>query len=343
MIAPGRRESARPRVTRSGANRGAPSASAARRRERAPPPAAAAAPRSSGARIPRRTRRPSAASRRARTACWRPSRCSAHPCRAVRRCGRSSSDSECSHANHGSLMTSCSRFAVVPTRAAIQLVGDARVFEQDLVEVEQLRPQLAQPFPSALRSSAAAAAVGAGGCRLGRRLPLLRRAALRRSSGAVPIISEPSACARPLVPGPVAIELDAVAVRIAKVERLADAVVARAVERDATPRAARRSASPRRRRDPDTDREVIEPGRARRRRGSAAALPGIQADVMVVAAGTEKRRLRAPALHHLEAEHAGVEGDRAFKVRHFQVDVADADASIDPLAHGNHDRIGSPA
>jgi hypothetical protein len=88
---------------------------------------------------------------------------------------------------------------------------------------------------------------------------------------------------------------------------------------------------------------MIKARRAGLRRDSAPALPRIQPDVVMVVARTEEGGLRPPPLCHLEAKHTGVEGNGAFQVRHFQVDVADADATIDPLAHGNHDRIGSPA
>src|SRR5205085_8528607 len=74
--------------------------------------------------------------------------------------------------------------------------------------------------------------------------------------------------------------------------------------------------------------EVVEPCRPRRRRRSAAALPGIQADVVVVAARREERGLVAVALGHVEAEHVTVEGERAVDVRDLQVNVADVDARV---------------
>src|SRR5687767_1777668 len=89
---------------------------------------------------------------------------------------------------------------------------------------------------------------------------------------------------RPLVLRTVPIELDAVLVRIAQIERLADAVIGRAVELDAgRDKAAQsiRERSPRR----IEDRGVIEPGRAARGRRAALALPGVERDVVVIAPG----------------------------------------------------------
>ena len=68
---------------------------------------------------------------------------------------------------------------------------------------------------------------------------------------------------------------------------------------------------------------------ARRRRRAARGSPRVQADVVVVAARRDERRLVAHPLLHLEAEHARLEAERALDVRHFQVDVADVDARID--------------
>src|SRR4051794_24447865 len=104
------------------------------------------------------------------------------------------------------------------------------------------------------------------------------------------------------VPG----QLEAVAIGITEIERLVRAVVVGAVERplgrDEPPervgeRLARGVA----------DRDVVEPGRPGRRRRAALRLPGVEAEVMVVAAGGEKERLVADAADDVEAEHADVE------------------------------------
>ncbi len=61
----------------------------------------------------------------------------------------------------------------------------------------------------------------------------------------------------------------------------------------------------------------------------SAALPRVQADVMVVAARGDECGLVPQPLLQLESEHAGVERERAIDVRHLQMDVADVDARID--------------
>ncbi|MEY3775253.1 MAG: hypothetical protein RLZZ129_2033 [Verrucomicrobiota bacterium] len=50
---------------------------------------------------------------------------------------------------------------------------------------------------------------------------------------------------------------------------------------------------------------------------------------MVVAAGGDKRRLRAVFLHQLETEHPAVEAEGAVEVGDLQVHVADAGAGMD--------------
>src|ERR1051326_5638546 len=110
----------------------------------------------------------------------------------------------------------------------------------------------------------------------------------------------------PLLLRPVPVELDPVLVRIAEVDRLADAVVARAAQRDPglehaadgiAERGARRVA----------DRDVVEARRPRRRRRRTLGLPRVQADVMVVAARGHERGRVAHSLHHVEAENVAVD------------------------------------
>ena len=72
---------------------------------------------------------------------------------------------------------------------------------------------------------------------------------------------------------------------------------------------------------------VVQPGRAGRWRLPAGALPGVQRDVMVVAAGAEERR----AVHlglQLEAEESLVEGERPVQVGDLQVDMTDPHAGV---------------
>ena len=68
---------------------------------------------------------------------------------------------------------------------------------------------------------------------------------------------------------------------------------------------------------------------ARRRRGPVEALPGVEPDVVVIAARRDEGRLRAVALDQLEPEYAAIEGQRPIKVGHLQVDVSDPHAGID--------------
>ena len=97
---------------------------------------------------------------------------------------------------------------------------------------------------------------------------------------------------RPLLLRPVAVELDAVAVRVAQVDRLGDAVVGGAVDRPLrVDEPLERVAELRPVRV--ADRDVVEAGRAGRRRRAAARLPRVQAEVVVVAAGRDERRLVA--------------------------------------------------
>ncbi len=123
---------------------------------------------------------------------------------------------------------------------------------------------------------------------------------------------------------------------IAQVERFADAVIRGAVERHVrVDQAAQRVGE--RRAIGIADRRVIQ-ARRWRRRGAVAALPGVQADVVVIAAGAEERGRRADAGGHLEPEHALVERERAVEVGDFQVDVPDVDAWIDGVGHAPSSR-----
>src|SRR5712691_12972986 len=72
---------------------------------------------------------------------------------------------------------------------------------------------------------------------------------------------------------------------------------------------------------------------------TALALPGVEPDVVMIAAGRNERRTRAHALLQLEAEHAAVEAERAVEIGDLQVHVPDPGAGNDGwiLRHG-----GSP-
>jgi len=94
---------------------------------------------------------------------------------------------------------------------------------------------------------------------------------------------------RPKFARPVAIELDAVVVGIAQINRFAYPVIGCAFERDAGAQDTAQRGGQRRTCGVD-DSGVIEPCSARRWRRATQALPGVQSDVMVVAASREKRR-----------------------------------------------------
>lgn len=81
------------------------------------------------------------------------------------------------------------------------------------------------------------------------------------------------------------------------------------------------------------DRGVVESRGARRRCLAAFALPGVQADVVMVAPSGHKGGLGAVALGDLKPEHAAVKGQRALQVSHFQMHVANADSRMDGGIH----------
>ena len=131
--------------------------------------------------------------------------------------------------------------------------------------------------------------------------------------------------ARPFFLRPVAIELDAVLVGITQIERLADAVVAGAIKLDAgLDHAIQRIRQRRARRIENGG--VKQPGGIRRRRMAAFAFPGVEPDVMVIAAGRNERRAGAHPLHHLKTEHAAIEAERAFEIGDLEMDMPDPGA-----------------
>src|SRR5204863_9589898 len=88
------------------------------------------------------------------------------------------------------------------------------------------------------------------------------------------------------------------------------------------------------------DSDVVQACRPRWRRRAVARLPGVQPEVMVIAAGGDERRLVAVPLHDVEAQDVPVEAQRLVDVRDLEVDVADVDALIDAHARGRY-RAGS--
>src|SRR4051812_20114104 len=64
-------------------------------------------------------------------------------------------------------------------------------------------------------------------------------------------------------------------------------------------------------------------GGAGRRRMAAFAFPGVQPDVMVIAAGRNEGSLVTHALHHLETKYAAIESHGAIEIGHFQMNMPD--------------------
>ena len=59
---------------------------------------------------------------------------------------------------------------------------------------------------------------------------------------------------------------------------------------------------------------MIKAGGAGRGRGAMTALPGVEADVVVVTASGKKSSTVADTLRHLKAEDVTVEGERTIQV-----------------------------
>ena len=92
---------------------------------------------------------------------------------------------------------------------------------------------------------------------------------------------------RPHFLRPVPIKLDTIVVGVAQIKRLGDAVVAGAFERDlGDDQTAQRVGQKRPGRV--QNRGMVKAGRAGRRWGAAQALPGVEADMVVVAAGRDE-------------------------------------------------------
>src|SRR2546428_5413408 len=135
-------------------------------------------------------------------------------------------------------------------------------------------------------------------------------------------------CARPGACGTVAVELHSVAVRIAQIDRLAYAVVGGPCEGDAVPEHAPRG-RPKGLAVGVQNREVVQPGRPRGGSRRAAPRPGVEPDVVVVAARRQEHRLPTVASRHLETQDVAIERERALEVRNGEVDVPDMHAWVD--------------
>jgi hypothetical protein len=118
----------------------------------------------------------------------------------------------------------------------------------------------------------------------------------------------------------VPVELDAIAVRVAEIECLADAVIGGTFERDVGTDEAAECVGELGARGID-DGEVIEAGGAGCRRGAAMALPGVEADVVMVSTCGEEGSGIADALCDLKAEDVMIERERAIEVGDLEMDV----------------------
>src|SRR5262245_8659699 len=125
-------------------------------------------------------------------------------------------------------------------------------------------------------------------------------------------------------------KLDAVAVGITQIERLAHAVIARTFQRNPSRKQSFQSVGECRPRRIQNS-YVIKAGAAGRRGRTAAALPGVEADMVVVSASRYEGRLMAVALGQRESKHAAIECERAVEIRDLEVDVPDLDTGINGM------------
>jgi hypothetical protein len=76
---------------------------------------------------------------------------------------------------------------------------------------------------------------------------------------------------------------------------------------------------------------------------AAFAFPGVQADVVVIAAGRNECRAGIHPLHQLKPEHAAIKSERAIEVGHFKMNMPDPRSRDDGrrgIGHGVSPQIG---
>jgi hypothetical protein len=163
---------------------------------------------------------------------------------------------------------------------------------------------------------------------------------------------------RPLVHRAVPRQLEVVAVGVGEVHGLVGAVIGELAQRDARRlQPAHGVGEPRPGRI--VERDVVEARHAVGLRAAAGGLPGVEPQVVVIAAGRDEQDVarRAPAGDvarlgdDVEAEHADVEVAHPVDVGGAQVDVADAHAGIDRVRCGldrfdvalGHEPDGTPS
>jgi len=139
--------------------------------------------------------------------------------------------------------------------------------------------------------------------------------------------------ARPLLLRFVPIKLHPVSVRGAEIDGFTDTVIRRSFERNiGFKQSSERGCQFRPRRIQDGD--MVQPGRAGRRRLASGALPCVQSDVTMVTTGRQECRLRPKSLSDIKAEHVAIKCQRAVQVGHFQVNVTDPDVRADAIWAG---------
>jgi hypothetical protein len=69
---------------------------------------------------------------------------------------------------------------------------------------------------------------------------------------------------------------------------------------------------------------------------AAFAFPGVQTDVVVIAAGRNERRARTQALRHLKPQHAAIKSQRAIEIGHLEMNMPDARSRDDGCGAFGH-------
>jgi hypothetical protein len=125
----------------------------------------------------------------------------------------------------------------------------------------------------------------------------------------------------------VPIQFHAVVVGIPQVQRLTDAVVARPIQGNARVKDTTEGigqCTPCR----VQNRGVVQARRSRRRRRTTQALPGVETDVVMIAARRHEGSLRPVPLRQLKAKDSAVKPECPLQVGDLQMDVTDADLGI---------------
>lgn len=129
--------------------------------------------------------------------------------------------------------------------------------------------------------------------------------------------------ARPVFGCPITVNLDPVAIGIAKIDRLGYPVIGSTIQRHTRLKDARQS-RPKGCTIRIEECRVVKPGMSMRGRVPPTAFPCVQTDVMMIPPRREKRGLITVVLLNLKAHDIAVKGDGAFQIGHFQVNMSNA-------------------